>query len=130
MRISDWSSDVCSSDLALGAAKHPAVQQAAGRRQEVGERHLEDLIDLAGLGAQLEGRPQQTDHRNYNEAGAHDVGVEPSDQRHVAVSEADLLLRLAQSAGLGVGVAGVDAAAGKADLPGVDRKSTRLNSSH
>src|SRR3546814_9488856 len=53
---------------ALGAAKHPAVQQAAGRRQEVGERHLEDLIDLAGLGAQLEGRPQQTDHRNYNEA--------------------------------------------------------------
>src|SRR3546814_10679074 len=98
MRSSDWSSDVCSSDLvrcaqhfaemgedaggcapevivavgigveeALGAAKHPAVRQAAGRRQEVGERHLEDLIDLAGLGAQLEGRPQQTDHRNYNE---------------------------------------------------------------
>src|SRR3546814_2592704 len=102
MRISDWSSDVCSSDLsrtrsicftfpclgfqqvrfaqhfaeigedagggapdvivavgigveeALGAAKHPAVQQAAGRRQEVGERHLEDLIDLAGLGARSE----------------------------------------------------------------------------
>src|SRR3546814_2162842 len=65
-RISDWSSDVCSSDL--------------------------------------------------------EVGIEPAEHRNVAPREADLLLRLAQGAGFGVGIAGVDAAAGKAELAAVVRQ--------
>src|SRR3546814_7532304 len=40
---------------------------------------------------------------------SHEVGIEPAEHRDVAPREADLLLRLAQGAGFGVGIAGVDA---------------------
>src|SRR3546814_7014238 len=53
---------------------------------------------------------------------SHEVGIEPAEHRDVAPREADLLLRLAQGAGFGVGIAGVDAAAGKADLAAVVRQ--------
>src|SRR3546814_17772339 len=53
---------------------------------------------------------------------SHEVGIEPAEHRNVAPREADLLLRLAQGAGFGVGIAGVDAAAGQAELAAVVRQ--------
>src|SRR3546814_3695675 len=71
MRISDWSSDVCSSDLRLGAAAQAGGEEALGHRVEgrvvfrtgeavafVGEQHvghrdalgLHRLDDLVALG--------------------------------------------------------------------------------
>src|SRR3546814_107001 len=50
MRISDWSSDVCSSDLDEGGA-HPHP-----RRAEAVARHLRDRLEVAGVGAA--GRPR------------------------------------------------------------------------
>src|SRR3546814_3019582 len=98
MRISDWSSDVCSSDLPVllvgGADVHPAVGGAeglVGRVQRVRRAHG------AGRDAGGEG-----DRRLP--VGMHDAGLE---QRGV-----DLLA-----------LAGLQ-------LVGIDRKSTRLNSSH
>src|SRR3546814_3910082 len=112
MRISDWSSDVCSSDLAgpyLLAAHDVAVALAPGAGQETqGIGAAGRLGDAEGLQAQLT------------------LG----DARQIA-----LLLRLAavpqQGAhGVHLRVAGGAVAAGLLDLLQKDRKSTRLNSSH
>src|SRR3546814_6520783 len=52
MRISDWSSDVCSSDLIPGAAaggKEPVVADAMeARRQDVEEKAADELIGGEG----------------------------------------------------------------------------------
>src|SRR3546814_2936937 len=55
MRISDWSSDVCSSDLAVG--QHHAQRDANGRQQEV--LGLEVVQDVAAGGSQ---RTTHADH--------------------------------------------------------------------
>src|SRR3546814_6450199 len=54
MRISDWSSDVCSSDLAIVVLHHLADRRL--RRRAVAERdlHLEQLARDLGLGFLLE----------------------------------------------------------------------------
>src|SRR3546814_14368552 len=72
MRISDWSSDVCSSDLGGGGAGdrredgatgHVHVQQAAGQPVEPGRKALEEVFrepraeqDLAHPDEQRQGR--------------------------------------------------------------------------
>src|SRR3546814_3169063 len=53
MRISDWSSDVCSSDLLLGLAAQMAGQVIA---DDAGLAHLLDLLDLLAIGVALEHR--------------------------------------------------------------------------
>src|SRR3546814_19707613 len=53
MRISDWSSDVCSSDLRLLQAEHPARQPAAGREHS----GIEIEAVAVRLGVEDEGEP-------------------------------------------------------------------------
>src|SRR3546814_13419087 len=62
MRISDWSSDVCSSDLQSGAG-HPGFD-----RRAVPERQLRELAASA-----LERRRQQRHRRRADELGNEDV---------------------------------------------------------
>src|SRR3546814_10234091 len=98
MRISDWSSDVCSSDLAVVEARHMRLAPAPGRHvaaetfAQMIERHLQRAVDLdvAAFGFIRCG--------GVVTPGAA-VGDEPLDGIDAAVQE-------------------------------LDRKSTRLNSSH
>src|SRR3546814_6490587 len=63
MRISDWSSDVCSSDLAADVAVEPAVDDQLIRRvidaQEAARRAQAAIavIDVLGPARQPDGRP-------------------------------------------------------------------------
>src|SRR3546814_3745513 len=109
MRISDWSSDVCSSDLRLGAgelgqALHPALR----------------LLGLAGLGLETVDEALQV--------RAFDLFLVVRD-----LLLAQLLGALALEGGV---VADVQLRAAALQVQGVgadvveDRKSTRLNSSH
>src|SRR3546814_8472728 len=51
MRISDWSSDVCSSDLPAAALESEAIQNCAGYQAtgKTGQRELEELAVLLAL---------------------------------------------------------------------------------
>src|SRR3546814_7928681 len=55
MRISDWSSDVCSSDLRFGRAESVLQRHRQGRRTEQRTRANSGLLYIGGLG--------QEDHR-------------------------------------------------------------------
>src|SRR3546814_5198295 len=111
MRISDWSSDVCSSDLRLRAFQRGddvddlgwAVDAAAGRLYVAVEAYVE-LAIAAALQLGLDPAPRGAD------AGAVRGGI---GQRMPGL-EAD------QLADMGIDAVGRDG----------DRKSTRLNSSH
>src|SRR3546814_1888125 len=108
MRISDWSSDVCSSDL-LTFGQDPQKQE-----MDMAGMSWEELIDqLRPLGEMMRNRiPEQL--RN---------------DPHVAQESLRLLL-------YGLARASSDALIGDRDHPifvpelNIDRKSTRLNSSH
>src|SRR3546814_9075719 len=109
MRISDWSSDVCSSDLAAGERGDEAVQLA-----DVGD------LDLAEADVDVEGIRHHAGQR-VAELVEHDEG---EDEQPAAPGQE-------------VGEGGDDGArqpfgdAGPAGrTEGADRQSTRLNSSH
>src|SRR3546814_1740288 len=106
MRISDWSSDVCSSDLMRGLEHRLAGAGVVG----VGAARLE--VDRRQLPA-LEGVFQAFGEALFLLLL---VGAQPVLEQHDAVVDEQLLERgrLLQA---------------RLDL-GVDRKSTRLNSSH
>src|SRR3546814_8501201 len=125
MRISDWSSDVCSSDLqavvdrhmagGIEAAPDRAVDQRAARRHDMAER----LPQGAGLVDQIGNR----------RLGPDDMGRRPfrrlDAERHLL-----LQMTLAQ---LVLPFRGLDDARLHQPQPDAghqDRKSTRLNSSH
>src|SRR3546814_20817304 len=57
MRISDWSSDVCSSDLAPAAVRagHGAVDAGAAGRKRLGEPDLDARAERLEAGAALAG---------------------------------------------------------------------------
>src|SRR3546814_3175543 len=101
MRISDWSSDVCSSDLVP--------------RQPFGEQLALRLLGGGAAGPGLH-CPQQGD------AIEGSVGAASGDQI------VDRLVRVDPQQGVDVVHEAVDAAAGALEFG--DRKSTRLNSSH
>src|SRR3546814_8327806 len=108
MRISDWSSDVCSSDLAydrdlvdlrmppLAEELHLRLAEAARRRQIL--RRREGLVADAEHEAVVEGRVQFRDHAVLRRSGE----VEPDDLQphHVAerseehTSELQSLMRI------------------------------------
>src|SRR3546814_9567854 len=104
MRISDWSSDVCSSDLPIRAL--PLIADAVGDRIEVvmdgGIRRGSDVVKAIGLGAKavMIGRAS---------LWALAVGGQPGVENVL-----DVLRNGIDSTMLGLG----------------DRQSTRLNSSH
>src|SRR3546814_5206654 len=111
MRISDWSSDVCSSDLAFVAC---FAQLLAGRNEALGARLLAAFDAARG------------DMRLFGEAGAAIIAA------RLGISGA----RRGDQAGEGKRRGGDDGkgggkAAERGELIGHgDRKSTRLNSSH
>src|SRR3546814_3305703 len=105
MRISDWSSDVCSSDLVLGAIFR--------RKAEVGVEAAADVVaiqhvDLVALGEEL-----LLDLHGQGRLASAGKAGEP---QHTAV------VTVAHGAAIGREAV--------LDRDDVDRKSTRLNSSH
>src|SRR3546814_7469928 len=114
MRISDWSSDVCSSDLFLLSIGVLDDLEAVEELDDLAEGFAVVLDDLAGfaLGCVLDG-----DDLLAGTSGTDLRGVEAE------IGDGDLFdrLRLGGHDPLEGGVAGLDHA---------DRKSTRLNSSH
>src|SRR3546814_5355037 len=107
MRISDWSSDVCSSDLHLDVLVPGDLGQLAQRLQ------LGELRGVVGVGDGA--GTQAVAQREADVVGPHDV--------------ADLLEMIVEEALPVMGEAPLrhDRAAAADDA---DRKSTRLNSSH
>src|SRR3546814_4101118 len=71
MRISDWSSDVCSSDLSDGEGSVWRTRRAAGARSELGgfagteRRRTSDRLQHVGNGYDLEGRRHLGRHTRY-----------------------------------------------------------------
>src|SRR3546814_9691363 len=114
MRISDWSSDVCSSDLRLLKLKAPADDGAARLQtyQQPGER-AEGGQDAGGIGesvqthlpsfARTEARQSQRLDEQHGKDARHQIEQQPAAERqHDGLGQADRC---------------------------EDRKSTRLNSS-
>src|SRR3546814_2051739 len=112
MRISDWSSDVCSSDLMVfGRGADAGYEGAVGARH-----HHQRPVGLEVVGQR---------HRDAERAHAwHAVLDVPGLEVGVPVEFLGAEARLVVQARL----AGVDLVAEK--LPGQDRKSTRLTYSH
>src|SRR3546814_4490146 len=111
MRISDWSSDVCSSDLVVGLrVPGPGLQR----------------LDVPDVALDLVVQDQRVDLVLARERGGVD-GVEPGEDRLVEIDS--------RFAALGTEVVdpvvmAVVADLGRVDRVEPDRKSTRLNSSH
>src|SRR3546814_4217518 len=111
VRISDWSSDVCSSDL-VGVAFKPGFEQCARNRLDAGS---------AGLRQQLQ--PSRVVVMRQ-----HAVQVEQDNGRHVAHA---LATRNASRAATTVrSMTSSSCALDMQPASYADRKSTRLNSSH
>src|SRR3546814_3414323 len=107
MRISDWSSDVCSSDLAF---------TCTGRTQK-GVRRSQPGTSLTPMRGALAGRADDQDPRlGRRQRLAGRPEAHPR-QAHDGKSAADLLDRPGEEAD-------------PAGRPGLDRTSPRLNSSH
>src|SRR3546814_1106194 len=102
MRISDWSSDVCSSDLLVAALGHPGdvLARPLGLETEAHRGDAERAGDLPDL----------------VEVGVH-LGAGVVDGLQGRAGKLELAARLERHAGAVLG-------------EGEDRKSTRLNSSH
>src|SRR3546814_1212142 len=118
MRISDWSSDVCSSDLAGARALQEVDVEAGGDRQ----RHLAEGAQQRRIHGEV---GQRHLRRAAEGAAGADMGV-AGRQAHAGGAEADLL-----------GDAAVDLLERRAlvqqaveGLDGEGRKSTSLNSSY
>src|SRR3546814_8719856 len=126
MRISDWSSDVCSSDL------DKAAEQDEGGMDEPGEQGAEQgeaAGDNLHLALQVERRFGVEMHRQAGllpgiEAALQNQGLtEALGQQAAGIHRGTIAAAAGEDGGLvplGIEVMGVDA----------DRKSTRLNSSH
>src|SRR3546814_7541379 len=130
VRISDWSSDVCSSDLGE-LARHPAHLHHRQLRS-VGEhdRHLEDdaegVADVVGVefcerfGTVAALEQERLAPGYTREIGGQVARLAGKDERRIA---AELIGRGVERRGIGI--------IGKlAGFGHGDRKSTRLNSSH
>src|SRR3546814_10473570 len=113
MRISDWSSDVCSSDL-------------LGDRGAAGRHHQRLTLDGAAAGRKMETLAALLDLRDRRLRHQGDSGGRAVGEQHV-----DDLLRGAVAEELAERLL-VPGDAGRVDPRAeiLDRKSTRLNSSH
>src|SRR3546814_3990908 len=132
MRISDWSSDVCSSDLGTrdGEERHIGLAGDGARQQGFTRAGRTDqqaaLGDLAAEALELLRVTQEFDDLFQLALGFLDAGN---------VFKGDAAVLLGQQPGLGLAEAHRLAAAGlhlahEEDPDAEDRKSTRLNSSH
>src|SRR3546814_5547080 len=129
MRISDWSSDVCSSDLLHGIA--PPHNQVPARHVDILVRHDSDTIASLSPGDIL----LETNQTGYRRL---DAGGQNSNRIAHGQPAARQLARIAPKAVGAVANDPLDKKPGRpvrprcADRQGLqqDRKSTRLNSSH
>src|SRR3546814_6242253 len=119
MRISDWSSDVCSSDLALWEAVAKNTTGEVFLQGSIDDPSLPEPLPIALFGSERDGyrvawrRPQRRD----------DFGPAiRSSRRDYGDGE--------QGGGFGDSTAGTDGALMDNGTDTGDRKSTRLNSSH
>src|SRR3546814_4410982 len=112
MRISDWSSDVCSSDLGAGqfAKEDPAWILVHHRRaaRRVGAQIVEDALHRRLAGLEFAAVEQQLADADIIAAVL--AVVTDTQDRHVGQAQASRTLDLQKEK--------------------LDRKSTRLNSSH
>src|SRR3546814_8209476 len=108
MRISDWSSDVCSSDLVDGAARVRIAQRGQQRTQDLADPGLVHAA-VAGVDALAEVAAREVRHRIIGKAVARAADVMDADDVRVFQPRDRARLVL--------------------EAP-PDRKSTRLNSSH
>src|SRR3546814_4634979 len=118
MRISDWSSDVCSSDLVVGRARGPGDAQPAGiafDRVEEGRRRLREAEGMVAR------RPAEGVEQRCRITHAARHRMEGGEAGPGLAGEIAPAARLQAE----------DAAAGRRDADrAADRKSTRLNSSN
>src|SRR3546814_4361763 len=113
MRISDWSSDVCSSDLAPGSIGCSlGARVASGAAVNAGADAAYQNIDVA-RGVQEEYNPEQTAPAAVLGGGL-----------HAGTAALDRLVRTTSQ------VAPDHVPSNESVLTAPDRKSTRLNSSH
>src|SRR3546814_12169416 len=67
MRISDWSSDVCSSDLPMSKVKKHAPAQIAQNRKARHDYHLEDFFEAGLVLEGWEGKSLRAGRSNLSE---------------------------------------------------------------
>src|SRR3546814_8493051 len=114
MRISDWSSDVCSSDLSPLIGESPAMVRLRETIAQLAQADIDVLIEgETGTGKELVAHML---HRQSRRSGGALVAVNCAALPH-EVAKGELF-----------GSDLVDRASGRLGRP--DRKSTRLNSSH
>src|SRR3546814_6787319 len=121
MRISDWSSDVCSSDLDIVAMLR---EHARRDRARAGAEAAVGLLQRDDIGVEF------AEHREHPSRVA--APVEPDALAHVVGGDLDhgeerAVLRLFQYKGR---AGGIWVASHARHCERKDRKSTRLNSSH
>src|SRR3546814_2874086 len=121
MRISDWSSDVCSSDLLEGGELAGAVGVAGFEGLEQVHRDVGDLHGLLGAGA----LHAVVEHDVAERAGGGDAAGAGGDEL-LGPLVVDLLAEVFLHPHAGA----TGAAAHALGAVALDRKSTRLNSSH
>src|SRR3546814_3848267 len=123
MRISDWSSDVCSSDLRIG--DDIISRGLAGRQRRMTDR----LVDIALYIPQVIGTGgDEVEHAadpDFPRTGRQTVAVTRT--RHIPRPRSH---RPSMRTRPGTGWCGGDRQGDAEGKNGADRKSTRLNSSH
>src|SRR3546814_8848730 len=147
MRISDWSSDVCSSELSQGPGREGRDEDRRRKADGGGIRHRQQVIGREGAVKHSEPnqRPQHEGHRptgpemrppaggcHYHKAGEEreKAAEKYEDRNRIAVGEM-LSQQVQDLEEEDSKQAEADRAAGIASrVGGRDRKSTRLNSSH
>src|SRR3546814_1890246 len=124
MRISDWSSDVCSSDLLRRGPQERCVQPLGNHAVDV-FLAVESVVEIARIAAVEAAHPQ----RELIPC-ERDVGVGAQRKPQFAVRDRRQFLLRSEREGLGIGLLGdeLDHPAGGAGAVQRDRKSTRLNS--
>src|SRR3546814_10836772 len=120
MRISDWSSDVCSSDLLIVSAPDVAQQYRTGI--DVIDWNIEKTLYLVGM--QVHG------HDAVNAHHLQHIGNHLGRNRNPCGTRAAVLTRIAEIWDGGGNFACRGTAQGIDHDHDLDRKSTRLNSSH
>src|SRR3546814_8717650 len=114
MRISDWSSDVCSSDL----------QHDTDQRHQLPIESLARETEGDGRGEEIGGRDRQRDQGHHTGLLLAQLGDEAGEERPAAIDIDDGGEREEHKP-----IAGTGDSLGEAQ-PMLDRTSTRLNSSH
>src|SRR3546814_6408716 len=124
MRISDWSSDVCSSYLDMGRSGRRLEAARAPAAIDVEARHRGLAEDRRAVGRDVDDASPFAQHAHAREDRKH-----LTDRRNRMLDERQPATLAVRDILVGAGADNELALVGLRDI-GVDRKSTRLNSSH